>query len=84
MVDLAGEVEDVILAAHDVVDGVHVEDVAEVDLDLFGSRFDVEQVPPVAGNHGVHDHHTRAALDQRERDVAADEAHAAGDQHSLA
>ena len=84
VVDLPGEVEDVILAAHHVVDGVHVEDVAEVDLDLLGSRLDVEEVPAVAGNHGVHDHHARAALDQREREVAADEAHATCDQHALA
>src|ERR1700687_3058253 len=65
VVDLTGEVKDEVLPAYEVIDGIDVQDVAKVDVDLFGSGFDIEQVSAVSGDHGVDDRYASTQFDQR-------------------
>jgi len=55
-------------------------DVGDVDADLVGNAVDVEQVAAIAGDHGVGERDVRSVGQQRDREIAADETEAAGDE----
>ena len=81
---LAGEVEDDVAVAHEVVHRALLADVGDVDADAIGDAVDVEQVAAVVGDQRVDEQHVGAELDEPAREVAADEAEAAGDHHAAA
>ena len=82
--DLAGEVEDDVAVAHQVVHRRLLADVGDVDAHAVGDAVDVEQVAAVVGDQRVDEQHVGAELDELAREVAADEAEAAGDHHAAA
>ena len=51
---------------------------------LVGDAVDVEEIRARSGDQRVHQQHVGAELDEAARDVAADEAEAAGDHHAAA
>ena len=59
-------------------------DVGDVDAHAIGDAVDVEQVAAVVGDQRVDEQHVGAELDELAREVAADEAEAAGDHHAAA
>ena len=59
-------------------------DVGDVDAHAVGDAVDVEQVAAVVGDQRVDEQHVGAELDELAREVAADEAEAAGDHHRAA
>jgi hypothetical protein len=79
--DLAGEAEDHVAVANEIVHRRLLPDVGDVDLHALGDPVDVEKVAAVVGNQRVDQQHAGAEIDQRAREVAADEAEAAGDHH---
>ena len=81
MIDLAGQMEDHVLALDEVVHGELVAYVAVIDAHALPDRREVEEVTPLAGEHVVDDGHLRAQLHEPEGEVGADEAHAPGDEH---
>ena len=81
---MAREVKNIILAADEVFQTALVPDVAEVDRDAILDGLDVDQVPAVVVDHGVEQRHPRAQPDERDGEVAAEEAQPAGDQDLLA
>ena len=56
-------------------------DVGDVDADAILDAVDVEEIAAVVGNQRVDDQDARAERDELAREVAADEAEPAGDQH---
>ena len=80
--DLAGEVEDHVLPAHQIVHRALLADVGDVDADAILDAADVEQVAAVLGDQRVDEQHARAEVDELAGEVAADEAEAAGDHHA--
>ena len=82
--DLAGEVEDHLAALHEVIHRAGLPHVGDVDRDAVFDAGDVEQVAAVVGDQRVDQQHVGAELDQAVREVAADEAEAAGDHHAAA
>ena len=85
MTDLAGEVEDDLPVAHQIVHGALLPDVGDVDAHAVGDAVDVEQVAAVIGDQRV-DQQTRLrrAATSCSREVAADEPETAGDHHATA
>ncbi len=81
---LAGEIEDDLAIAHQVVHRAFLAHVGDVHPDLVGDAVDVEEVRAGVGNERVHQQHIGAELDQPAGDVAADEAEAARDHHAPA
>ena len=59
-------------------------DVGDVDADAVLDAVDVEQVAAVVGDQRIDEQDVGAERDQRAREVAADEAEAAGDHHAAA
>src|SRR5581483_310523 len=84
VVYLPGQVKDEILSLDQVVHHVRITNVTKVDRDALADRLDVEQVATVTGNHGVGNGDVCAQLDQRQRQIAADKAHATRDQGTRA
>jgi hypothetical protein len=76
--DLAGEVEDHLAIAHQVVHRRLLPDVGDVDADLRLDAVDVEEVPAVVVDEGVDQQDVGAERGQLAGQVAADEAEAAG------
>jgi hypothetical protein len=76
--DLAGEVEDHLAIAYQVVHRRVLPDVGDVDADLRLDAVDVEEVPAVVVDQRVDQQHIGAERRQLARQVAADEAEAAG------
>ena len=82
--DLSRQAEDDIAIAHQVVHRRLLADVGDVDLHAIGDAVDVEQVAAVIGDQGIDEQHVGAEIDERARQVAADEPEAAGDHHGAA
>ncbi len=76
---LAGEVEQHVLAAHEVLHAVAA-DVGDVDADLVLVAVEVEEVPAVVGQQAVDGDDVRAEVGEGAAEVRADEAQAAGDE----
>ena len=72
--DLAGEVEDHLAVAHQVVHRARLAHVGDVHADAILDAGDVEQVAAVVGDQRVDQQHVGAERDQPVRQVAADEA----------
>ena len=81
MAHLAGQVEQHLLAAHQVVHGVAAH-VGDVDADLVLVAGEVEEVAAVVGEQAVHGQHLRPEVGQGAAEVGADEPERAGD-HDL-
>ena len=81
---LAREVEDDVAIAHEIVHRRLLADVGDVDVHAIGDAVDVEEVAAVVGDQRVDEQDVRAEIDERAREVAADEAEAAGDHHLAA
>ena len=79
--DLAGEVEDRVAILHQRSHRGLIADVGDVDPDRRHEPVQVEAIAAVLRVQRVDDQDVRAGLDQEPRQVAADEAHAAGDHH---
>ena len=62
---LAGEIEEVILAPHQVSEAVFVAHVGDVDAHVIFDAGDVEQVAAVFGNEAVDERDLRAVFDRR-------------------
>ena len=82
--DLPGQVEDDLAVPHEVVHRGRLAHVGDVDADAILDAGDVVEVAAVVGDQRVDEQHVGAELDQRVREVAADEAEAAGDHHAAA
>ena len=82
--DLAGEVEDDLPVAHQIVHRALLPDVGDVDAHAVGDAVDVEQVAAVVGDQRVDEQHVGAERHQLPREVAADEPETAGDHHATA
>ena len=80
---LAGEVEEHLLPAHEVLHAVPAH-VGDVDADLVLVAGEVEQVAAVVGQQAVDRGHVRADVRERPAQVRADEAEPAGDEHAAA
>ncbi len=81
---LAGEVEDDLAIANQVVHGAFLADVGDVDANFVGDAVDVEEIRARSGNERVHQQHVGAELDEAVGDVAADEAEATRNHHAAA
>ena len=81
---LPGEVEDDVAVAHEIVHRRLLADVGDVDAHAIGDAVDVEQVAAVVGDERIDEQHVGAERDQPAREIAADEAEAAGDHHRAA
>ena len=79
--DLAGQIEDHVLPAHQIVHRRLLADVGDVDAQPVFEAADVEQIAAVVVDQRVDDQDARAEVDELPREVAADEAEAAGDHH---
>ena len=79
--DLAGEIEDHVLLAHQIVHRGLLADVGDVDADAIFEAADVEQIAAVVVDQRVDEQDARAEVDELPGQVAADEAEAAGDHH---
>ncbi len=84
MAHLSGEGEDHLAIAHQVVHRRLLADVRDVDVQPIGDAVDVEQVAAVVGDQRVDQQDVGAEIDERARQVAADEAESAGDHHLAA
>ena len=84
MAHLAGEVEDHLAVAHEVVHRAFLPDVGDVHADAVGDAVDVEEICARIRDQRIHQQHVGAELDETAGDVAADEAEAAGDHHAPA
>ncbi len=80
--DLAGEVEDHVLAAHQIVHGAGLAHVGDVEPHAILHRLDVEQVAARIRDERVDEQHLRAEVGEADGQVAADEAEPAGDHHA--
>ena len=78
--DLSGEVEDHLAAPHQVVHRRALAHVGDVDAQAVFDAGDVEEVAAVVGQQRIDDQDVGAELDQRARQVDADEAEPAGDE----
>ena len=81
MAHLGGQMEDEVLALHQVVHSVPIPDVGDIELHPVADRGDVEEVPAVGRDHGVDQGHTRAEFDEPDGKRAADEAEPSGDEN---
>ena len=81
---LSREAEDDVAIAHEVIHRRLLADVGDVDRHRVGDAVDVEQVPAVIGDQRVDEQHVGAEIDETPRQIAADEAEAAGDHHLAA
>ena len=81
---LAGEVEDHVAPAHERPQAVLVPDVRDVDVHAVVDPGDVVPAAAVLRDERVDEADVRARRHERVREVRADEAEAAGDQHALA
>ena len=79
--DLAGEIEDDVLIAHQVIHGALLPHVGDVDAQPVLDAADVEQVAAVVGDQRVDDRARGRRARRAGAQVAADEAQAAGDHH---
>ena len=70
-----------VAVAHQVVHRALLADVGDVDAQAIVDAVDVEQIAAVVGDQRVDQQHVGAEIDQLTRQVAADEAEAAGDHH---
>ena len=84
MTDLAREIENHRPIAHEIVHRRLLPDIGDVDVHAIDDAVDVEQVAAVIGDEGVDEQDVGAALDERARQIAADEAEPAGDHHLAA
>ena len=82
--DLAGEVEDHLAVAHQVVHRARLAHVGDVDAQPIGDAVDVEEVAAVVGDERVDQQDVGAEVDELPREVAADEPEPAGDHHPAA
>ena len=76
---LSREVEDHVAVTDQIVHGRLLPHVRDVDAQAIGDAVDVEQIAAVIGNQRIDEQHVGAGLDQLAREVAPDEAEAAGD-----
>ena len=83
MTHLSAQVKDVILTANQVINRHFIADVAIVDAHLIGNWLDIELIAAIVGDHGVKDRYSRSQRDQFDRQIGANKAHAACDQHRL-
>jgi hypothetical protein len=81
---LAGEVEEDVLALHEVAKRVDVPHVRDVHRHAVLEPRDVGEVAAVLGDQGVHEQDPCAGLDELPRQRRPDEAEASRDQHPLA
>ena len=79
MAHLAGQVEEHVLALHQVLHAVPAH-VGDVDADLVLVAGEVEEVAAVVRQQAVDRRHLRPEVGERAAQVRADEAEAAGDQ----
>ena len=79
MTHLAGEVEDHIVIAHQVIHGALLTDVSDVHLETIGDAIDVEEVPAVVADQRVDEQDACAKVDELAGEVASDEAQPTGD-----
>ena len=79
--DLPGQVEDHLAVLHQRIHRRFVTNVRDVDVDVFLDAVEVEPVAAVLRVQGIDDQDVGAGRDQRAREIAADEPHAARDHH---
>ena len=84
MAHLAGDAEDDLLPLDEVFDRGAVAQVCVAHLHAVLDGRDVEPVSAELRDEAVDDGHLRAQLDEPDREVGADEAQSAGDEHLLA
>src|SRR6185295_15340971 len=77
--DLAGEAEDDVAIPDQIVHRRLLADVGDVHPHAIGDAVDVEQVAAVVGDERVDEQDVGAEVDETARQVAGDEAEAAGD-----
>ena len=82
--DLAGQVEDHILALNQGAHGIGVAHVGNVDLQAIFVAGDVEAIAAIVGDERVDQGDAGAQVDQPPGEVGADKAQAAGDEHGAA
>jgi hypothetical protein len=82
--DLPGEIEQHLAVADQVIHRALLTDVGDVDPQPRLDALDVRQVAAVVGDQGVDEEDVRTEIDERARDVAADEPKPAGDHHAAA
>ena len=73
-----------VAVAHQVVHRAVLADVRDVDAHAIVDAVDVEEIAAVVGDERVDEQDVGVELDEAPREVAADEAQAAGDHHSPA
>ena len=81
---LAGEVEDEVLALHEILQAVLVAHVGDVHAHAAGEAVDVEKIAAVFRDEAVHEQHVGAEVHELPREIRADEAEAAGDEDAFA
>ena len=79
---LAGEIEDDLPVFHQEVHRALLADVGDVDLQPRLEAGNVEQVAAVIGDQRVDEQDVGAEVGERPREIAPDEAEAAGDKHA--
>ena len=83
VIDLPGEMKDIVLLPDQVVHGTLVSDIAEIHMDLIGYRLNVEEIASLARHHVIHQGHLRPELYELYRQIAADKAESPRDEDLL-
>jgi hypothetical protein len=79
MTDVPGEIEYVSFVANKLAHQIKIGAIAFDNLDIVLNRFDIEAIGSASRMEGIEKCHRCAVLNQANRDVAPDEAEAAGD-----
>jgi hypothetical protein len=79
---LAGQVEQKILALHQIIHRILIAHIGDIDLDAILNAGDIAQIAAVDRDQRIDQRGARAQLNQPARQHRADEAKAAGDQHA--
>src|SRR5262249_29958127 len=80
---LTGQIEEVVLSLHQVAHTVFVANVRDVDADTISDVVNIKEIAAVFRNQAVNERDLSAEVDQMPGQIGADEAEAAGDEHSL-
>ena len=82
--DLSRKVENDVDTTNDVIGDVVIPNVAANDFDTIGNAVEVKRIPSLLRQKRINDCHFNTQLNECMRQIAADEPHAARDQHGTA
>ena len=74
MAGLTGEVEEIVHASNQVLHGMNIPHIRNIDPDLVFDGFHIPKIPAIGGNEAVHQRYIRAKFHQPDGEIRPNEA----------